>query len=100
MGDVRVVDGEKQIYLLGFGWIKDEGGGSVGIVAEDMYENGNKIGVMAGYENHRRTMRLLKDRRNPQYYSVFRRFMVGVARLELAASWSQTMRATNCATPR
>lgn len=24
-GDVRVVDGEKQIYLLGFGWIKDEG---------------------------------------------------------------------------
>lgn len=28
-GDVRIVDGEKQIYLLGFGWIKDEGGGSV-----------------------------------------------------------------------
>ncbi len=26
-GDVRIVEGEKQIYLLGFGWIKDEGGG-------------------------------------------------------------------------
>lgn len=26
-GDVRVVDGERQIYLLGFGWIKDKGGG-------------------------------------------------------------------------
>lgn len=26
--------------------------------------------------------------------------MVGVARLELAASWSRTMRATGCATPR
>lgn len=26
--------------------------------------------------------------------------MVGVARLELAASWSRTMRATICATPR
>ena len=26
--------------------------------------------------------------------------MVGVARLELAASWSRTMRATSCATPR
>ncbi len=48
MGDVRVVDGEKQIYILGFGWIKDEGGGSVGTVAEDMYENGRKIGVMDG----------------------------------------------------
>jgi hypothetical protein len=30
-GDVRVVDGEKQVYLLGFGWIKDEGGGSVSV---------------------------------------------------------------------
>ena len=26
--------------------------------------------------------------------------MVGVRRLELPASWSRTMRATNCATPR
>lgn len=88
-GDVRVVDGEKQIYLLGFGWIKDEGdnigtivvnpgdeliGNKVGImggatvgsdgdinkmigimgggtVAEDMYENGHKIGIMGGDES-------------------------------------------------
>jgi len=47
MGDVRVVDAEKQVYILGFGLIKDEGG-SVGTVAKDMYENGNKIGVMGG----------------------------------------------------
>lgn len=85
-GDVRVIDGEKQIYLLGFGWLKDEGanigttvgnpgdeltGHKVGIimgggatvgsdgdinkqvgimggctVAEDMYENGHKIGII------------------------------------------------------
>lgn len=89
-GDVRVVSGEKQIYLLGFGWIKDEGGGSVGTmvgspgdqltghkvgimgngtvgsdgdinkqigtmgggtVAEDMYENGHKIGIMGADES-------------------------------------------------
>jgi hypothetical protein len=43
-----VVDGQKQVYFLGFGWIRDEGGGNVGTVAEDMYENGNKIGVMGG----------------------------------------------------
>jgi len=48
MGDVRVINGEKQVYILGFGWIKDEGGENVGTVAEDMYENGNKIGVMGG----------------------------------------------------
>ncbi len=49
MGDVRVVDGERQVYIDGFGWIKDEGGGSVGTVAEDiityaedMYESGIK----------------------------------------------------------
>jgi len=90
MGDVRGVNGEKQIYILGFGWIKYEGGGSVGTtvgnpgdeltgnkvgimgggttvhgkgdidkqvgiigdgtVAEDMYENGHKIGIMDGAE--------------------------------------------------
>ena len=32
------------IYITGFGWIKDEGGGGRGEDASDMYENGNKIG--------------------------------------------------------
>lgn len=34
------------IYVDGFGWIPNEGGGGQGIYAEDMYENGNKIGIM------------------------------------------------------
>lgn len=34
------------IYIDGFGWIPNEGGGGSGITAEDMYENGNKIGIM------------------------------------------------------
>lgn len=41
--------GEKkggQIYVPGFGWIEDNGGGGAGITADDMYENGNKIGDM------------------------------------------------------
>ena len=33
-----------QIYINGFGWLKDEGGGGVCEPAPDMYENGNKIG--------------------------------------------------------
>ena len=32
------------IYINGFGWIKDEGGGGRAEYAPDMYENGNKIG--------------------------------------------------------
>ena len=36
---------EGMVYVEGFGWIKDEGAGS-GIYADDMYENGNKIGIM------------------------------------------------------
>ena len=35
-----------KIYILGFGWVDYEGGGTEGIYAEDMYENGNKIGIM------------------------------------------------------
>lgn len=35
-----------QIYIPGFGWIENQGGGGSGTKAGDMYENGNKIGVM------------------------------------------------------
>ncbi len=34
------------IYIDGFGWIPNEGGGGSGTAADDMYENGNKIGIM------------------------------------------------------
>ncbi len=49
-GDVRVVDGEKQIYLLGFGWIKDEGGGIIGTTVGNSGDEltGHKVGVMGG----------------------------------------------------
>jgi len=65
MGDTRTIDGQKQVYFLGFGWIEDSNEPNVGIVvdgdgdinkmvgsmgsvtyAEDMYENGDKIGIM------------------------------------------------------
>jgi len=48
MGDTRVVDGQKQCYFLGFGWIDDNDEPNECIYAEDMYENGNKIGSMSG----------------------------------------------------
>ena len=32
------------IFINGFGWVGDEGGGGVCEPAPDMYENGNKIG--------------------------------------------------------
>lgn len=35
-----------QIYIPGFGWVADEGGGVNSVPVDDMYENGNKIGVM------------------------------------------------------
>ncbi len=49
-GDVRVVDGEKQIYLLGFGWIKDEGGESIGTMIGNPGDQltGHKVGIMGG----------------------------------------------------
>ncbi|MDD3016275.1 MAG: hypothetical protein PHR41_07225 [Lactococcus chungangensis] len=45
MGDTRVVDGQKQSYFLGFGWVDDMGENQC-IFVEDMFENGNKIGIM------------------------------------------------------
>jgi len=42
--------GEKQIYIDGFGWIKDEGGGSQGTTVgnPDDELTGNKVGQMGG----------------------------------------------------
>jgi len=34
------------IYIDGFGWIPNKGGGGSGSTADDMYENGNKVGAM------------------------------------------------------
>ena len=44
-GDTRIVNGQKQGYLLGFGWVDYMGENEV-IYCEGMYESGNKIGVM------------------------------------------------------
>lgn len=50
MGDVRIINGEKQIYILGFGWIKDEGGGAQGTTVGNPGDEltGNKVGQMGG----------------------------------------------------
>ena len=45
-------------------------------------------------------LRCNRQRKNPLKPSRFRGFLVGVARLKLAASASQMRRAINCATPR
>lgn len=45
-GAKAVIDGKPSVWIPGFGWIEDNGGGNIGTVAEDMYENGNKIGSM------------------------------------------------------
>ena len=48
-GDTITAHGQTKdgmIYIDGFGWIPDNGGGGSGTVAGDMYENGNKIGIM------------------------------------------------------
>lgn len=38
-------NGTNKVYVPGFGWIEGSGD-SQGIAADDMYENGNKIGIM------------------------------------------------------
>lgn len=37
---------DDMIYIDGFGWIPNKGGGGSGSTADDMYENGNKVGAM------------------------------------------------------
>lgn len=49
-GDRAVIDGKPHIWIPGFGWIVDEGGGSVGTTVgnPDDELTGNKVGIMGG----------------------------------------------------
>lgn len=48
-GDTKVEDGQKYVYILGFGWIEDhrgEGGGGADVYDGPTELSGNKVGVM------------------------------------------------------
>ena len=49
-GTIAVVDGNRCMWVPGFGWVKDEGGGSQGtmVVSPDDELTGNKVGQMGG----------------------------------------------------
>lgn|GEM_PF-567925 len=49
-GDRTIIDGKPYVWIPGFGWIVDEGGGSVGTMVgnPDDQLTGNKVGIMGG----------------------------------------------------
>lgn len=49
-GTKKYINGKLHVWMPGFGWIEYSDEPNVGTVAEDMYENGNKIGSMGGEE--------------------------------------------------
>ncbi|OPY56722.1 MAG: hypothetical protein A4E55_01990 [Pelotomaculum sp. PtaU1.Bin035] len=51
-GDRTAIDGKPHVWIPGFGWIVDEGGGSVGTTVGNPGDEltGNKVGVMDGGE--------------------------------------------------
>lgn len=51
MGDTRMANGERQIYILGFGWVRDEGGGSRGLSVDGKGDINKQVGAMGGSES-------------------------------------------------
>jgi len=47
-GTIAVIDGVKSIWVPGFGWVKDEGGGSVRIPVGSDGDINKQVGVMGG----------------------------------------------------
>lgn len=46
MGDTRVVDGKKQVYFLGFGWIDANGDGGGGVIVDGDGDINKMVGDM------------------------------------------------------
>ena len=59
------VKGDK-IYVCGFGWIDYEGGGGIGEVNEQMYQNGNKIGYFGGHSDTAKQTHITKTTQPPE----------------------------------
>ena len=59
------VRGDK-IYVCGFGWIDYEGGGGIGEVNEQMYQNGNKIGYFGGHSGTSKQTQKTKTTQPPE----------------------------------
>lgn len=51
----KYIDGKPYVWVPGFGWIEYSNKPNVGIVAEDMYENGHKIGSIGESESQARS---------------------------------------------
>ena len=47
-GTIVIVDDERCIWIPGFGWVKDEGGGSIGISFDGKGDINKQVGVMGG----------------------------------------------------
>jgi hypothetical protein len=47
-GTIAIVDGERCMWIPGFGWVKDEGGGSIGIPVDGKGDIDKQVGVMGG----------------------------------------------------
>lgn len=47
-GTIVVIDGVKSMWIPGFGWVKDEGGGSVCISVDGEGDINKQVGVMGG----------------------------------------------------
>ena len=59
------VKGDK-IYVCGFGWIDYEGGGGIGEVNYQMYQNGNKIGYFGGHGDTSKQTQKTKTTQPPE----------------------------------
>ena len=46
MGDTRIMDGQQQVYFLGFGWIKNSDEPNIGIVVDGDGDINKMVGVM------------------------------------------------------
>ena len=52
--------------MCGFGWIDYEGGGGIGEVNEQMYQNGNKIGYFGGHSDTAKQTHITKTTQPPE----------------------------------
>ncbi|RJX21543.1 MAG: hypothetical protein C4575_03830 [Desulforudis sp.] len=47
-GTIKIVHGERCMWIPGFGWVKDEGGGSIAIPVDGEGDINKQVGVMGG----------------------------------------------------
>jgi len=86
-GDKRTMNGQNEIWIPGFGWIHDHGGGSIGTIATSDGDINKMVGYMGGDDPPRREQKISPEPHIPTIGDVHVDLQTGIQEVLTEDGW-------------